>query len=201
MKTRTFYFSIFFLALLAGSSWFAIVATKDMLGDLSKNIRQDSPDFFMRNIEYKQMDKAGGIQNQLQAAAINHYAGEDSYIFEKPRLEMADKDKNIWHISSSKGSSKGGADAIHLWDDVTITQQNKAHKGRVAEDINIATSDALIKPDQKLASTDKAITITQGKTAVHAVGAEVNFATSTVKLLSQVQGQYATTHENAIKGK
>ena len=47
-----------------------------------------------------------------------------------------------------------------------------------------------IIPDENLTKTDRAVTIVEDHTTVHAIGMEMNSETRTLKLLSQVRSEH-----------
>jgi len=56
-------------------------------------------------------------------------------------------------------------------------------------------------PDQNLARTDRAVTITDAATVVTAVGLELNNETRVLKLLSNVRGTYDPSKAPRREGK
>jgi lipopolysaccharide export system protein LptC len=185
-KSKIFHISIFFIIALIISSWFAISTTKNML--TQKKLQKDNPDFFMRNVVYTQLAEDGSMQNQLYSPHIIHYPLADTYTFDTPQMIMMDTSKHSWKINANKGVGKKNGQEVFLWDNVNIVQQGELPGQEV---MKVVTSAATIYPEQKKAYTDKPLTITQAGTVVNAVGAEVDFRSSSIKLLSKVQGQYA----------
>ena len=187
-RSNISYISLFFVVALIISSWFAVGVTKNILAQ--KQLQKSGSDFFMHDVVYTQMAEDGSIQNQLRSPRMVHYPLNDTYTFNSPQLVMVGANKHIWKINADYGSGKKSGQEIYLWDNVNITQQ-ASESGR--EFMRVVTSAATIYPQQKIASTDRPLTITQAGTVVSAIGARVDFHTSTIKLLSKVEGQYAPT--------
>jgi lipopolysaccharide export system protein LptC len=144
----------------------------------------------MTNVTYTQTDENGIVRDQIYTDKMDHYPKDDHYVFNAPRIMMLDKDKNPWSIESRQGTSEKNGTIVNLWDDVKITQMvGPSTNGRMT----VTTTAVTIYPKKKMAVTDKPVTIIQGGSIVNSVGAEVNFQTSSVKLLSKVQGQYEAT--------
>lgn len=186
-KSNIVYISIFLVIALVISSFFAINITKNMLAQ--NQLQKNSSDFFMSDVVYTQMAEDGSVQNQMKSPKIVHYPLTDTYTFSFPQLIMIDATKRPWLISANNGIGKKNGQEIYLWDNVKIIQQGT---GEGQEFMKVATSSATIYQQQKIAYTDKPLTITQAGTVVSAVGAKVDFRASTIKLLSKVQGQYAS---------
>ena len=192
-KTKLIYISIFSVIAFVIISWLAISVTKNML--TQKRLQKNSSDFFMKGVDYTQIAEDGSIQNQMQSNQIIHYPVNDTYVFSSPHMTMLDADKHPWKITADHGIGKNNGQEIYLWDNVNITQPIVG-TGAQQNAMQVVTSSATIYPQQKKAYTDKPLTIMQAGTLVHAVGAQVDFSTSTVKLLSKVQGQYAQSDGN-----
>jgi len=192
MKIKVVYLSFLLVAVITVSSWLAIVIVRNLLARNQQQV--DSCDFFMNDMKYKQMGTSGLAHDQLQAAKMVHYPLSDGvYIFNNLRLIMADKDGSPWYITANRGSSRKHGGVIFVWDNVVVEKHDKSTQ---MVSMKVVTSAATVYPKQKIAETDKPLTITQGGSVFDAVGAKINFDASTIKFKSRVKGKYAADRSN-----
>lgn len=181
------YVAIFFVVLLIVGSLFAIDVTKNMLAQKQRS--SNDMDFFMRDVVYTQIAEDGTMQSQVRSPYIEHYPLTDMYFFNLPQMTILDASKNFWEITADKGNSNKDGQEVKLQNNVKIVQKtNSVGQGLMT----VTTSAATIYPQRKKAYTDQPLVINEGGTIVKAVGADVDFQSATLKLLSKVQGQYVS---------
>ncbi|EKD45732.1 MAG: hypothetical protein ACD_69C00160G0002 [uncultured bacterium] len=186
MNKKTILFSIIVLIVFIGTSIIALSTAKKIT---TINVASsDNPDFFMTNAAYTKFNQQGYIHKQVYANKITHFATNNVYLFDNPNMIMHTPNEQPWHITASKGRSEKGKDIIHLWDNVKVTKAADINNS----DFDITTSALDIYPDIKFAQTDQPITIVQSGNTTNSVGAQADFKTGIVKLLSKVEGLYQT---------
>jgi lipopolysaccharide export system protein LptC len=95
------------------------------------------------------------------------------------------------HASAKRGTVSSKGDEIFLHDEVEVLRDASAKQ----DQLSLQTEYLHIIPDQNLTNTDRAVTLVDDHTTVHAIGMEMNSETRTLKLLSQVRSE----HEPAKK--
>lgn len=184
MNKKNAFFTIILLIIFSGISAQALFSAKKITKISS--IDPDVPDFFMTNAMYMQFDHNGKINNQFHTNQITHFPINNNYIFDNPQIKIYNNCEQPWNITANKGRSEGGKSKIYLWDNVKIIQASNPDN----PDFDITTTDLTVYPDIKFAETKKPITIIQSGSIAKAIGAEADFKNGTVKLLSNVEGQY-----------
>ena len=184
MNKKTILFSIIVLIVFIGTSIIALSTAKKIT---TMNVASsDNPDFFMTNAAYTKFNLQGHIHNQVYANKITHFVDNNVYLFDNPSITMHAINEQPWHITSSKGRSEKGKDIIYLWDNVKIIRA----AGINNLDFDIATSALDIYPNIKFAQTNKPITIIQSGNITKSVGAQADFKTGIIKLLSKIEALY-----------
>jgi len=115
-----------------------------------------------------------------------HYPDDDSTTLEAPRITMLSAEHPAIHASAKRGMVSSKGDEIFLHDDVEVLREASAKQHQ----LSLQTEYLHVIPDQNLTDTDRAITIVEDHTTVHAIGMEMNSETRTLKLLSQVRSEH-----------
>jgi lipopolysaccharide export system protein LptC len=89
-------------------------------------------------------------------------------------------------VTASEAAVSSNGDHVYFQDDVRVTRA--AHAG--ASELVMSTTFLHVVPEQHIARTDRAVSITDATTTVSAVGLEMNNKTRVIKLLSNVRGTY-----------
>ena len=184
MNKKTILFTIVILIIFVGTSILALITAKKITTPHITS--SNNSDFFMTNAAYTKFNLQGHIHNQVYANKITHFADNNVYLFDNPSITMHTINEQPWHITSSKGRSEKGKDIIYLWDNVKIIRA----AGINNLDFDIATSALDIYPNIKFAQTNKPITIIQSGNITKSVGAQADFKTGVIKLLSKIEALY-----------
>lgn len=184
MNTKTLFFTLSLLTVVTLSSILALLAAQK-IATPHINASQN-PDFFITNALYTEFDQTGAIHNQIATSKISHFTTANAYLFDNPQMTFFYANEQPWIISAHKGKSEHGKDKILLWDNVTIQQAPGANNTETL----INTNSLTLFPNTKTAETKEPVTIKQGGSVMHAVGAKADFKAGTVKLLSKVGGTY-----------
>ncbi|MFT7559851.1 MAG: lipopolysaccharide export system protein LptC [Flavobacteriales bacterium] len=166
---------------------------KDILGSL--NIEQEEsesiPYAFITNAKTKHYADDGTLTYTFKAQHLYHYrelitadTKQDAYTnIEMPEIIVM-RDGKPWKINAHHGKIDADQN-IELNDEVTIIQRNEDDSETLME-----TDSLLFKPLEKLALTDKPVTITSPFGKIEATGMRADIARKKIKLLSKVRGVY-----------
>lgn len=146
----------------------------------------NNPDFFMNNAVYSKFNHDGHINNQIHTTKITHFAANNTYLFDNPHITIYNNNEPPWQITANKGKSEEGKSIVHLWDNVKIIRTQSTN----SPDFDITTNALTIYPDTKFAETKQPITIIQSGNTTKSVGAEADFKTGIVRLLSKIEAIY-----------
>lgn len=187
MSTKLLLLTLGLLSGLVLASWLTLQLVKENIE--AKPSDSTAPDSFATNVTYTKMDNTGEVKATFFSPHIVNYKARDYVGFEKPTVMVANKKGSPWYITADKGNGNTNAKVIHLNDNVKLRQAGKSKP----DELLITTSSATIFVDEKYATTDQLVTITQGAFTVSAVGANANLAKGTVELLSNVKEIYVPT--------
>jgi lipopolysaccharide export system protein LptC len=176
---------LFFLAL--GASFWLMHQSFLSLDKVGMS-RSTTPDAFMTDADYISFNPQGQWSSRLHAARITHYPERDTSILEVPKM-ISRSSPLTWIITANKGIARNGLKIIDLVDQVQIDRIH-AQKGKT---LTLNTTTLTAYPEQKLARTDRPVTIVQPDSTVHATGLTADLNTGDIHLLSQVRGIYSAS--------
>lgn len=145
------------------------------------------PDAFMENVTTYLMDKTGMPKYEIQAGYVAHYSFDDHSEFTSPHVIFNAPDGRQWELTANNGTSMNGADQILFHGEVIM---NRKQANSQKADLEIRTSELLVKPSSSYAETKQLITITLGKSTLQSNGIKAYFDQERVELLSRVRGVY-----------
>jgi len=122
----------------------------------------------------------------LSAAKMVHYPDDDTTLLTSPRLVSLGPTKAPVTITALQAVVSSNGEHVYFQDDVRVTRSAFGDSSELV----MRTAFLHVVPDEKLAMTDRAVTITDAATTVTAVGFELNSETREIKLLSHVRGSY-----------
>lgn len=172
------------LVLAAGSFWLAR-AVQAPERDTSGKSRHD-PDFIAEDFGVTKLGATGKPEYSLSATRMLHYPDDESTDIVAPLLVQRRDNAPPVVIRADHGRiSRNGEEATFFGDVVMLRE---AGAGR--SELRLRTEYLQIVPDRDLARTDRAVTITEGRSILSGVGMQFNNKTRQFTLLSQVRGTF-----------
>jgi len=144
------------------------------------------PDYFVEGLAATRMGDSGAAAYTLSARKMTHYPDDDTTVLSAPRFVSFTSAKAPVTITANEAVVSANGEHVYFQDDVRITRA--AHGD--ASELVMRTSFLHVIPEDKLARTDRAVTITNAATTVTAVGLELSSELHVLKLLSRVKGTY-----------
>jgi lipopolysaccharide export system protein LptC len=144
------------------------------------------PDAIVENFSATKLNEQGMPGFVMAAKQMLHYPDDDSTTLEDPRITILSAEHPTIHAIAKHGIISSKGDEVFLRDNVEIVREANARQ----DQLTVQTEYLHIIPDQNLTDTDRAVTITDAHTTVHATGLEMNSKTRTLKLLSQVRSEH-----------
>jgi lipopolysaccharide export system protein LptC len=148
--------------------------------------KRHDPDAIIENFSAIKLNEQGVPSFIMVAKKMLHYPDDDSTTLEAPHITMLSAEHPAIHASAKRGTISSKGDEIFLHDDVEVLRDASAKQ----DQLSLQTEYLHVIPDQNLTDTDRAITIVEDHTTVHAIGMEMNSETRTLKLLSQVRSEH-----------
>jgi lipopolysaccharide export system protein LptC len=170
--------------LVAFTFWLDRLAQPVALG--SGAAARHDPDYMVDGLSAMRMSESGAARYTLSAAKMVHYPDDDTTALTRPRLVNLGAAKAPFTITSNQALVSSNGEHVYFQDDVRVT---RAAFGDSSE-LLLRTAFLHVIPDDNLAMTDRAVTITDAATTVTAVGLELNSETRVMKLLAKVRGNY-----------
>lgn len=155
-----------------------------------RNKRHD-PDAIVENFSATRLNEQGMPSFIMAAKKMLHYPDDDSTTLDEPRITMLSAERPAIHASAEHGTVSSNGEEIFLKDGVEVLRDASTKQDQLA----LQTEYLHIIPDQNLTNTDRAVTIVEDHTTMHAIGMEMNSVTRTLKLLSQVRSDHVPSKE------
>ena len=176
-------FGLFVLLLLSviGTGWFL---DRQDSSQRPASVSVTGPDSFVADIDLAVMDEQGYLQYRVRAEHMTHFPHDDILKLSRPDIDIVHTDGAVWHITAERGEATTAGDRLWLLGEVDIRRPETA----TGSAIRVITSDLLVKPEDELAETENAATITGDRYVINAIGLRADFRTGVLELLSRVKG-------------
>lgn len=181
----TAWFPLLLLAILAALTLWLDRAVQMPAASRNGAARHD-PDYIAVNLSAMRMAADGGIKNTLFAEKMIHYPDDDSTFLQAPKLVSYSSGKSPITITSRQALMSTDGKTVDFQDDVRVSRAAFTDKSELV----MRTSYLHVIPDDKIAETDRPVTISDANTLVNAVGLELDGETRILKLKSRVKGTY-----------
>jgi lipopolysaccharide export system protein LptC len=169
--------------LLAATYWL----NQQVLPEPAKpEYKRHDPDAIMENFSATNLNEQGVPDFVMAATKLMHYPDDDSTTVDEPRITMLSPGQPALHATAEHGTISSKGDEVFLRDNVKVLREASAQQ----DQMTLQTQYLHIIPDRDLANTDRAVTIVDAHSIVHATGMEMDNKTRTLKLLSQVRSEY-----------
>lgn len=138
---------------------------------------EQSPDFTISHLQYRQYDAHGMLTHTLAAPKMHHIPKNDMHIFTKPHLLVTEPDQDPWEIHADYGTAVSKGQTITLDQHVQINQ----HKSN--EETVLKTEHLTYYPQEKKATSSDKVIVTQGGSHIQSQGMVANLADNHIHLL------------------
>ena len=173
-------FPIALMLLLVGLT-FWLQRASEIKGNYSDSLLRHDPDYFAENFSVRRCGPSGGLHSTLAARKMVHYPDDETTVMTEPQMSFFNGPRPT-RLSAKEGLV--GPDAR----EVTLVGNVRGVRAATATDPEIVytSSHLTVFPDDEVARTSAAVTITQGASIVRGVGMEADNKTQIFQLLSQV---------------
>mgnify|MGYP001828155200 CR=1 FL=1 len=182
MNTRQAALFALLLLVVIGTGWFL---DKQSAKRLPASVSETGPDSFVETIDLAVMDEQGQLKYRLKAEHMTHFPNEDRLRLTRPDIDVVHTDGAVWRIIAERGEAATAGDRIWLLGEVDIRRPGSAGN----DAIHVVTRDLLVKPEEEMAETENAATITGNRYVINALGMKAYFRSGTLELLSRVKGR------------
>ncbi len=147
---------------------------------------RNDPDYIVESLSAITLNETGTANYTLSAVKMVHYPEGDTTLLTTPKFVSYGSAKALVTITASEAVVSENGQHVYFQDNVRVT---RAANGPNSE-LVVRTAFLHVIPDENLAKTDRAVTISDAATTITAVGLELNNETRVIKLLSNVRGTY-----------
>jgi lipopolysaccharide export system protein LptC len=144
------------------------------------------PDYTLNSFTATAMDGEGRVHYRIRAERMVHFMDDDTSRLERPDVIVFRGDAGAWNAHARYARVSGGQEQVLLTGGVLVWRDPE----KTGTGLELQTSELLINPEQKLAETQRPVTIAQEFGVTHAVGMRVNLERSRLELLADVRGRY-----------
>ena len=177
-------FPLVLMALLAALTYWLDRVVQSPAVTPNALLRHD-PDYLVDQLLATRMDADGRIKNTLRSVKLVHFPDDDTTELEAPRFISYAKGSPLT-ITSKTGLVSSNGENVYFRDNVRVVRAPDGEKSELVLD----TEYLHVLPDDNIAKTDRAVTITDANMVIHAIGMEMNNETRVLKLNAQVKGAY-----------
>jgi lipopolysaccharide export system protein LptC len=174
-------FPLLLAALLVGITYWLDLASRQTTGSSAGKLRHD-PDYIVEDFLVRRYGPQGNLQHTLRAAHMQHFPDDDTTHVREPQLSYHSSPPT--QITARTAIVNHDATHVQLIDDVRVTRGSSAGKPESV----LLTRRLDTYPDEEIARTREAVTITQGRTRVTGVGLDANNQTGVYVLDGPVRG-------------
>ena len=146
------------------------------------------PDLFIENFHAVGLDEKGRVRQALTAARAQHFPDDDTTQFDAPQITFNDPGKPKLTVTADHATVTGDRENAYFSGNVKGVREASATDP--GDGPVVLTSEFLhVIPKEDRVVTDKAVTITDPRGIISAVGMEFDNRTKKVKFASRVSGQ------------
>ena len=144
------------------------------------------PDLFVETMDLRVTGRDGRVHYYLQADSMRHVPQDDRFDLEQPVFQTIQGERGQWQARSNQGSVSADGDTVWLRDQVEIRRL----AGPGQRQLDIATSELLVKPGEQTATTGQSVVIRSDAFRVESVGMDADFGNNRLNLRSRVRGRF-----------
>ncbi len=152
----------------------------------SASQKRHDPDAIVENFSAVALNEQGTPRFIMAAKKMLHYADDDSTTLEVPHFTYLSPEQPAMHAIAKRGIVSSKGDEIFLLDGVEVLRE----AGSSQDELRIHTEYLHLVPDEQLADSNRAVTITEANNTVQAAGLELDNRARTLKLLARVKAEY-----------
>ncbi|MEJ2508177.1 MAG: LPS export ABC transporter periplasmic protein LptC [Gammaproteobacteria bacterium] len=146
------------------------------------------PDYYLDDFTATAMGTDGKPLYRLKADHLDHYQDNDLKVITHLHLQWFRPGLPDWTVDADEGRILNHNRLVLLQGRVVMVRAASADQAS----IRLETRDLTLRPDEKYAETETAVTIRSGPNRIDAVGMHVDLEAGRVDLLANVRGHYAT---------
>lgn len=145
-------------------------------------------DYALQNFEMQAFDEEGNPAMHMWSPRLTNDATTRIGRVESPRIELR-YEGYLWYLQAESAIISEGQDEVFLAGRVRLDREGS----NPLDALNIDTSDVMLLVDNRVASSDGPVRISDSAGVLSATGFRVDMITNEFQLDNNVQGAYVTT--------
>jgi lipopolysaccharide export system protein LptC len=149
------------------------------------------PDAFVDNFKAVNLDQNGLVRQALIAKRAQHFPDDDTTVLDAPVIAFTDPGKPRLDVTADRATVTGDREHAYCEGNVRAVYDAAAGApaGKSDGPITVTSEFLHVIPKEERIVTDRAVTITDPRGTIHAIGMELDNKAKTVKFKSHVSGQ------------
>jgi lipopolysaccharide export system protein LptC len=149
------------------------------------------PDLFADGVRVLKLDAEGHLLQSLSARRAEHFADDQTTLFTDVMLSETRAGKPPVRVTANQATLTGDRENVYFKGQVRAVREATPATGNepASGPMTLTTEFLHVMPNQEIARTDKAVTITDPRGIISAVGMEFDNRSKKVKFSSRVSGQ------------
>lgn len=143
------------------------------------------PDAIIDNFTVTRLDERGAAQYTLTANRMLHFADDDSTELAAPQVVKRGEGPKVT-ITAERGTVTHDGKEAFFYGNVLVVRAATAER----EELRVRTDALHVLAEKNIARTDRAVTITEGRSVLSGVGMEFDENARRFALFSQVRGHF-----------
>jgi lipopolysaccharide export system protein LptC len=148
-------------------------------------------DVFVENFKAVNLDKDGRVRQALEAKRAQHFPDDDTTVLEDPYIAFTDPGKPRLEVTSDRARVTGDREHAYFEGHVKAVREAAPAAPDAKPDgpITVQSEFLHVIPKEDRIVTDRAVTISDPRGTINAIGLELDNKAKTVKFKSHVSGQ------------
>lgn len=185
MKIRITNLLPIMLMLFLGALTLWLRITMEAPAKIGSGHDRHDPDAIIDNFTVTRLDERGAAQYTLTASRMLHFADDDSTELAAPQVVKLGEGPTVT-ITAERGTvTRDGAEAF-FHGNVLVVRAATTER----EELRVSTDYLHVLAEKNIARTDRAVTITEGRSVLSGVGMEFDENARRFALFSQVRGRF-----------
>jgi lipopolysaccharide export system protein LptC len=144
------------------------------------------PDYIVDYFKVQTFDIAGKPRHLLTARRMLHYMDDDTTELQLPQFHLTGADQATVEVRANRGLIFGDLDSVHFLGDVQATREATQDQSA----FKLTGEHLRVVPDAGILSSDKPVTLRQGKSVIRAGGLYADEHNKRLELTGGVRGLY-----------
>jgi lipopolysaccharide export system protein LptC len=148
------------------------------------------PDVFVEDLRAVNLDQDGRVRQALIAKRALHYPDDDTTAIDAPAITFTDPGKPRLDVTADRATVTGDREHAYFEGHVKAVREAAAGaNGKQDGPITVTSEFLHVLPKEDRIVTDRAVTITDPRGTINAIGMELDNKAKIVKFKSRVSGQ------------